>query len=659
MDPTTLRLIQGAAGAAKSATYVDDVFSTYLYTGTGTSFSINNGIDLSSEGGAVWLKARSNTTYLNHTIADSARGVDSSGNYKVLYPNLGDAEYEPGSATNATVTSFNDNGFTLGINSNTNWVSQEYVSWNFRKAPGFFDVVTWAGNGTAGREIAHNLGSVPGCIIIKCTSSAGSDWIVYHRSLGAEYNFRLNKTDAAQNAAWPFNDTEPTASVFTVGSDNWVNGSSETYVAYLFAHDVQSFGTDEDEAIIKCGVYTGNGSNDGPEVNLGFEAQWVMTKAVTLTRNWIMGDVMRGTPVSSGAQDAAKLSANTNDYETLGDEPFVPTSTGFKVRSNSGTINDNGLQYIYIAIRRPNKPPTGGTDVFDIDTFAGSGSAEVISTPFTVDASLTAWRNRNFVPTFIDRLRGASQELFTAGTQVEYTNPNPAELDFQTGLQLMQYSGDIGYNLVSYSFKRAPGFLDIVTWDGDGTSSRNIQHNLETSAELIIGRRRDVSGNWTVWSNNLSSGHILQLNGTDAEISVGSSYINSSTSTTFNIGSDSDVNASGGDYVAYLFATLDGISKVGTYSGTGSDVNVDCGFSAGARFILIRRTDSTGDWYVFDTARGIVAGNEEYILLNEDGNTTTSGVDYIDPLNSGFTVTSSAPAEMNASGGTYLFLAFA
>ena len=263
------------------------------------------------------------------------------------------------------------------------------------------------------------------------------------------------------------------------------------------------------------------------------------------------------------------------------------------------------------------------------------------------------------MPTFIDRLRGASQELFTAGTQVEYTNPNPAELDFQTGLQLMQYSGDIGYNLVSYSFKRAPGFLDIVTWDGDGTSSRNIQHNLETSAELIIGRRRDVSGNWTVWSNNLSSGHILQLNGTDAEISVGSSYINSSTSTTFNIGSDSDVNASGGDYVAYLFATLDGISKVGTYSGTGSDVNVDCGFSAGARFILIRRTDSTGDWYVFDTARGIVAGNEEYILLNEDGNTTTSGVDYIDPLNSGFTVTSSAPAEMNASGGTYLFLAFA
>jgi hypothetical protein len=99
---------------------------------------------------------------------------------------------------------------------------------------------------------------------------------------------------------------------------------------------------------------------------------------------------------------------------------------------------------------------------------------------------------------------------------------------------------------------------------------------------------------------------------------------------------------------------------VGSYTGTGADLNVDCGFSAGARFILIKRTDpgSTGDWYVWDSARGISAGNDPYLLLNSTAAENTS-TDYIDPLASGFTVTSSAPAALNASGGTYIFLAIA
>ena len=132
-------------------------------------------------------------------------------------------------------------------------------------------------------------------------------------------------------------------------------------------------------------------------------------------------------------------------------------------------------------------------------------------------------------------------------------------------------------------------------------------------------------------------------------------------STTFRVstdGSSPQSNASGSNYIAYLFATLAGVSKVGSYTGTGSDLNVDCGFSAGARFILIKRTDSTGDWYVWDSVRGIVAGNDPYFLLNSSAAQVTN-TDYIDPLSSGFTVTSSAPAALNASGGTYIFLAIA
>lgn len=126
----------------------------------------------------------------------------------------------------------------------------------------------------------------------------------------------------------------------------------------------------------------------------------------------------------------------------------------------------------------------------------------------------------------------------------------------------------------------------------------------------------------------------------------------------FTVGTSNAVNFSGGTYVAYLFATVPGVSKVGSYTGTGSNINVDCGFSAGARFVLIKRTDSTGDWYVWDTARGIVAGDDPWLLLNSNQAEITYN-DFIDPYASGFTVTSTAPAALNASGGSYIFLAIA
>jgi hypothetical protein len=117
-------------------------------------------------------------------------------------------------------------------------------------------------------------------------------------------------------------------------------------------------------------------------------------------------------------------------------------------------------------------------------------------------------------------------------------------------------------------------------------------------------------------------------------------------------------NQSDGPFACYLFATLAGVSKVGSYTGTGANLNVDCGFSAGARFVLITRVDATGDWYVYDSVRGIVSGNDPYVLANNSAAEVTN-TDYIDPLSSGFTVTSSAPAALNASGGSYIFLAIA
>ena len=162
-----------AQSASVAANYIEDVFSTYLYTGTGANLTITNNIDLSTKGGLTWIKGRSGAT--GHRLTDTARGVTKS-----LESNSTAAE-----VTESTgLTAFGTTGFTIGADADYNTSAATYASWTFREQAKFFDVVTYTGNGTAGRTVAHNLGSVPGCIIVKCTSLGGDNWSVYHRSLG-------------------------------------------------------------------------------------------------------------------------------------------------------------------------------------------------------------------------------------------------------------------------------------------------------------------------------------------------------------------------------------------------------------------------------------------------------------------------------------------
>jgi hypothetical protein len=130
------------------------------------------------------------------------------------------------------------------------------------------------------------------------------------------------------------------------------------------------------------------------------------------------------------------------------------------------------------------------------------------------------------------------------------------------------------------------------------------------------------------------------------------------TSSVFTVGTSSNANGSGYTLIAYLFASCPGVSKCFSYTGTGTTLQIDCGFASGARLVIIKRTDSTGSWYVWDTARGIISGNDPYLLLNSTAAEVT-GTDYIDPYSAGFEISSSAPAEINASGGSYIGLAIA
>ena len=130
------------------------------------------------------------------------------------------------------------------------------------------------------------------------------------------------------------------------------------------------------------------------------------------------------------------------------------------------------------------------------------------------------------------------------------------------------------------------------------------------------------------------------------------------TSSVFTVGTDNDVNARSANYVAYLFASVTGVSKVGTYTGNGSSQTINCGFTTGARFVLVKRTDSTGDWVVFDSARGIVSGNDPYLRLNSTAAEVTDK-DAVDTDSTGFVVNETSGPNINTNGATYIYLSIA
>jgi len=334
-------LLEGA-----EATGVANTFSTTLYTGNSGTQTITNGIDLAGDGGMVWGKVRSISD--NNWIVDSENGIGSNGTYNYLQTNLATGLSNFG---DRSVSSFNSDGFTLANSTNDqfNLSPETYVSWTFKKQSSFFDVVTYTGNGVAGRSISHSLNSDVGTILFKRTDST-SNWIVWHRSAGGAYGF-LDATDAFTADSGISN---PTTTAFTIESTinaGW-NASGGTYVAYLFAHDTDA------SSLIKCGSYTGNGSNTGPVINLGWEPQWLMFKNAsasvreTVACDWMIFDNVRGIEPSP----SKRLEPNTNDAEVGNGIGLNVTSTGFQIDDFNRVLNFSGDTFIYIAIRAENIP---------------------------------------------------------------------------------------------------------------------------------------------------------------------------------------------------------------------------------------------------------------------------------------------------------------
>jgi len=306
----------------KGSLYMDAT----LRTGTGATASVSS---LGFQPDLVWIKSRSAAT--DHGLYDAVRGVQ-----KQLESNT-----TTGETTETTgLTAFSSNGYTVGALAQLNTSAATYVDWAWKEGvtPGF-DIVTYTGNGT-NRTISHALGAVPKFMVVKRLDT-GNGWVSYHASQNASpatgYMY-LNSTAGFAAASTMWNNTAPTSSVFSVGTNSETNGNTFSFVGYLWS---------EIEGFSRFGSYTGNGSTDGPFVWCGHRPRWLMIKRTDTTNDWEMVDTARG----AYNVNTAVLAANSSSAEsafTSGYELDV-LSNGFKLRSTGVVHNASGGTYIFAA----------------------------------------------------------------------------------------------------------------------------------------------------------------------------------------------------------------------------------------------------------------------------------------------------------------------
>ena len=331
-------------------TTIDDpsaYFKVQLYTGNGTAIASGGNVitfddtDTDMQPDIVWTKKRSGADF--NAINDAVRGHS-----KIIFPDTTGVEDTSANC----LTSFNSDGFTVGTNSGFNGSSATYVAWCW-KANGSgssngngsisstvsanttagISIVTFTGTGS-NATVGHGLGAVPKCMWVKGRGNATA-WNIYHASLGANKHLNFDSTDAEQSYTNRFNDTDPTSTVFTIGTDAETNPSGGTMVAYCFA---------EKTGFSKFGSYTGNGNANGSFVYTGFKPAFVIIKNTGASQNWTMNNNK-----SLGYNpDNNILFPNTTGAENTGDNIDL-LSNGFKIRWDDAVNNDGSATYIYMA----------------------------------------------------------------------------------------------------------------------------------------------------------------------------------------------------------------------------------------------------------------------------------------------------------------------
>jgi len=311
-------------------------FKAVTYTGNGGSQAITG---LGFQPDFVWTKRRSGTD--NHMAFDTVRGASTSR----LYPNLTNAA----DGNFGCINSFDTDGFTLGTNVGTNANNETFASWNW-KANGAgsantdgsinstvsvntsagFSIVKFTGTG-ANATVGHGLGAVPKMMLFKNLEQGTEGWMVYHEGMGNTKKLNLDSNTGSSTSSTFWQDTTPTSSVFSVGSNHGMNGTDDM-IAYCFAEKV---------GYSKFGKYSGNNNADGTFVYTGFKPAFVMMKVHDGVSDWSIFDNKRlGYNTSNRNLKPNSTAADeTIDIDLL--------SNGFKPRTTSDKVNNGN--YIFMA----------------------------------------------------------------------------------------------------------------------------------------------------------------------------------------------------------------------------------------------------------------------------------------------------------------------
>ena len=494
--------------------------------------------------------------------------------------------------------------------------------YNFRKSKKFFTMVEFTGNGS-NQEIPHDLGCEPSMMWIKNTQDDGHSWAVYHKQLDATnpeaYQLFLDTDDEKIASSDIWNNTKPTSSHFSVGNNAHTNTSSKKYIAYLFAADQAVFGDSNIDVIAKTGTYSG--TSGVQTIDLGWEPQMVMIKCITsgTPRNWIIMDKIRLMSMTRGSADGV----DGMQYINLpGTQDLTNSFIDFKIdgfefnnQASGNNWNASGQTYIYYAIRNDMiSEPESATEVYATST--GNGAYPCFTSNFPVDAAWVKQTNTNGTPWNVGfRKSGAFDMKWNSASTNEAIYS-----DFQWHNSYGWNWGTKDQHHQSWMFRRAKGFFDVQYWEGNSTD-RMINHQLGTVPELAIVKSRNAgSDGWYAYHKDLpSQAYIIVQQDYGYNLGANMWTAQAPTATQFPLGTDSAVNYSSRQYVGQFFASLPGVSKVGSYevNANGDSVSVDCGLSP--RFLLIKRYELNGagggsgaDWLLFDSLRGLATANPSF-----------------------------------------------
>ena len=648
-------LFGGGTSTASTARSVDfDGSGDYLSTGSSSEFTMGTG-DFTIE---CWVKFDDTSNRGVFQISDQAGGLSSAGGGggggTIAFSHNGSSWHVYGAASS------HNTGYNRSINQ---WYHIAYT-----RSSGISRCFV---DGIQTHEFAdtHNYNGTYVAI--------GGYYTTSYLMQGEISNFRIIKGTALYTGGFrpsnkPLesitntkllccNNSSVTGSTTSSGVNITSNGNPTASTKNPFTDSAGFvFGEEGDQQIIKCGMYQGYGSER--YIDVGFEPQWVLAKNIDDGRNWIIIDDMRGAADITNNTDSRGLFPNINNDEVPGNYIGM-TSRGFKLLAGESSTNKSGDMYIYMAIRRPDghvgKPAEAGTNVFSITYGKNDNTLPTFVSNHVTDFTLFKNPTANQPWYSQERIHG-TQYMVPSSTAAEANSGNNT-WDFMDGYYKATGNWTTDMN---WMWKRGAGF-DVVNWNGNGIVTEHV-HNLGRAPEFMIVKRRSATEDWTCYHKGLNGGtnpshYYIQLNGTSGQ----GQYTNyepgnpgnynmwnreDPTSTHFTIGEHDRVNTNGQTYMALLFSSVEGISKVGYYSGNGSaNLTITTGFQP--RFLLIKRADGSGAWHLFDSVRGMGATDK---LLQLNSNAAQLDVNYVTVSSTGWNTEGTS-----LTNGQYIYYAHA